>query len=145
MPPSCYEQKKSFSNYMVLWLSAAADSFNPIHTAASLAASTELALCLPEPVETFTVAGLSSLSFKRNPRRISCETIPALNCEDSSRAMASCTCISKHKVMSPHSATYTMNRKVLSSSQIIGRFDFSRYIVFALHLDIACLDAYQKL
>ena len=66
--------------------------FQPVHTVASLAASTELALCLPEPVETFTVAGLSSLSFKRNPLQTSCETTPALNCEDSSRAMASCTC-----------------------------------------------------
>jgi hypothetical protein len=93
----CYEQKnvaqkERFLVYQFLKV-VSSDSQSGIFDP-----SYELALCLLEPVETFTVAGLSSLSFKWNPLRTSCVTIPALNCMDASREMASWTCIiRKHK------------------------------------------------
>ncbi|TXG52891.1 hypothetical protein EZV62_022060 [Acer yangbiense] len=49
-----------------------------------------VAFFLPGPAETLTVAGLRSLSPRRNPRRNSSITIPSLNSSDSSRAIASC-------------------------------------------------------
>lgn len=43
----------------------------------------------PGPAETLTIAGLSNLSPRINPRRNSSITIPSLNSLDSSRAIAS--------------------------------------------------------
>lgn len=47
------------------------------------------------PVETLTIAGRTSRSPRRKPRRSSWLTKPSLNSWDSSRAMASCTYIKK--------------------------------------------------
>jgi len=91
----CYEQKNVAQKER--FLAVPEGRFIRFTKAACLPPSYELPLCLPEPVETFTVAGLSSLSFKWNPLRTSCVTIPALNCMDASREMASWTCIRKHK------------------------------------------------
>jgi len=89
----CYEQKKNVAQkerFLVY-------QFLKVVSSDSQSSIFELALCLAEPVETFTVADLSNLSFKWNPLRTSCMIIPALNCMDASREMASWTCIRKHK------------------------------------------------
>jgi hypothetical protein len=86
--------RKWHSSYNDLLLLA--PGFPQIQTVASSSVSSTdssedagLVFSSPGPVETFTVAGLSTLSLKRNPRWTSCETIPALNCVDSSLAIAS--------------------------------------------------------
>jgi hypothetical protein len=45
----------------------------------------------PGPKETFTSAGLTTLSFSMKPRRDSLIIIPSLSTSDSSRATASCS------------------------------------------------------
>jgi hypothetical protein len=37
-----------------------------------------------------------------------------------------------------------VQRKVLPPLQILGRFDFSKFIYFAMHLNTHCLDTQQK-
>ncbi|KAL8172548.1 hypothetical protein V2J09_024352 [Rumex salicifolius] len=74
----------------LLILCKAGDSSTAPVAAACSNPSVSLWTSLTGPDEILTVAGLKSLFPRRNPRRISCITIPALNSLHSSLAMASC-------------------------------------------------------